>query len=333
MQPKARTHSAIRYIALGINLALIAVAAWVFFNRQYVLDQITLYRYEPPQEVIALAEQTTMTDESKRYFYASQPEINDRAEFNGNCGNHGERSIVLGCYAAQKIYIFNVTDERLSNVKAVTAAHEMLHAAYDRLGSDEKQRVDMMVTAQFEQLEDPRIDELVKIYNRTEPGQLDNEMHSILATEVTTLSSELEEYYKQYFADRQTIVRMSASYEQLFSNLKSQQESLVVELNDIAASINQRSSALNADVEKLNNDVSEFNRRAQANDFDSQSQFDNERSALTSRQQQLQAERRAIEDLIATYNQKKDQLDAINLEAQSLNTSINSNLDPIPNVQ
>ena len=35
-------------------------------------------------------------------------------------------------------YIYNVNDERLNGLKEVTAAHEMLHAAYERLPESDK---------------------------------------------------------------------------------------------------------------------------------------------------------------------------------------------------
>lgn len=333
MEAAGRNISLGRIVALGINLALILLAAWVFFHRQEVFDRISLLGYAPAGDVVALADKATMTDESRRYFYASRPEINDRSSFNQNCRNNDEQTIVLGCYVARRIYIFNVTDERLPGVKAVTAAHEALHAAYERLGSSEKSRVNSLLQKQMQTLQDPRIAQLAETYNKTEPGQLLNEMHSILATEVASLSPELEEYYRQYFTDRQSLAAMSAAYEKVFSDLKAQQEALVDELNKLAETINQRSAALNASVERLNADVGAFNRRAQNNGFDTQAQFNSERAALVARQQQLQAERVAIEGLIAQYERMKQQLNAINLEAESLNTSINSNLQNVPSVQ
>lgn len=333
MEASGRKSSVGRIIALGINLALIVFAAWVFVNRQEVFDRISLLGYTPSSEVIELADASTMTDESRRYFYASRPEVNDRSAFSKNCSNDSEETIVLGCYAARRIYIFNVTDERLPGVKAVTASHEMLHAAYERLGSNDKARVEGMLRAEMSTINDERIAQLADTYNKTEPGQVLNEMHSILATEVSSLSPELENYYSQYFTDRQAVVALSGAYERVFSDLRTQQETLAAELNGLADSINQRSAALNEGVGRLNADVDSFNRRAQANQFSTRAQFDSERTELLERQQQLQAERSAIEGMIARYDGLKQQLDAINLEAQSLNTSINSGLDSVPSVE
>ncbi len=50
-----------------------------------------------------------------------------------------KRNAILGCYnpSSRDIYIYNVTNSELDGVKEVTAAHEMLHAAWERLSESE----------------------------------------------------------------------------------------------------------------------------------------------------------------------------------------------------
>ena len=246
-------------VLLGLSAVLFALAGLIFFNRQYVIDEARLFRYTPSAEVKSIAEMTTMKDEGKRYFYASHPEINDRQAFNSNCSDHGEETIILGCYKALNIYIFDVTDPRLPGVKEVTAAHEMLHAAYDRLSDDERQRIDKLVKAEVDRIADPRLADLVKVYNKTEPGELLNEMHSIVGTEVGDISPDLEQYYSRYFSDRAKVVNLSEGYEKVFSDLKSQQDDLSAQLDKLNAEIKRRSQALNADIEQLNRVITAFN--------------------------------------------------------------------------
>lgn len=332
MQPKAQRSGVGRFVALVFNLVLIGLAIWIFFNRQYVFDQIMVLTYRPTAEVAALAKNTAMTDESVRDFYASHPTIDDKANFNNHCKNTGEQTIVLGCYALRQIHVYNVNDPRLPGVKEVTAAHEMLHAAYDRLSTQEKDKLRDMIDRQLKSLNDDHIRQLIEIYNKTEPGELYNEMHSILGTEVRHLNPELEDYYKRYFTDRSKVVGYSEGYESVFTNLKDKQSALVKELDNLATSINQQTAQLNAQVEALNAAISSFNQRAQSDGFSTQAQFNSERNALLDKQSELQTQRQAIENQIASYNQKKDELEAINLEAQSLNNSINSNPAPVPSV-
>lgn len=312
-------------VLLLVSAALFILAGWIFFNRQYVIDQIRLAGYRPPQEVRALAEATTMQGEGERYFYATRPLINGREEFNRHCSDRGEQTLVLGCYNGLDIYIFNVEDERLRGVEEVTAAHEMLHAAYDRLGRRERERVDGLVRAEVDKLGDPRLVELVKLYNTTDPGALLNEMHSIIATEVRDISPELEEHYRRYFADRKKVVALSEGYEKVFTDLKNQQDALSGELDRLNGEIRTRTQRLNGDIQRLNADIEAFNRRADSGDFSSQAEFRQERDRLVERQTALSAERRAINALISRFNTIRQQLAELNLQAQSLNRSLDSN--------
>ncbi len=332
MEPTIRRKPSARYRGLSVKLILLVVAVLVFVNRQYIFDQIVLFSYQPAPEVVALAEATKMTPTAERYFYASKPTIDERTAFNSNCKNNDEQTIVLGCYTNRQIHVFNVTDPRLPGVKAVTAAHEMLHAAYERLGNSEKVHLKTLIDQELEQLNDGRIKRLIDSYNKTEPGELYNEMHSILGTELRQLPAELEQYYSQYFDNRGTVVRISESYEKVFSGLRESQQKLVDELNILAININERSENLNYEVTRLNSDVKSFNSQASSGQFSSENEFNEQRSVLISRQLQLETERTMIEQLIKEYNKKQDELAAINLEAKSLNSSINSNLTPITTV-
>lgn len=333
MKQKTQAGNIGSLVALGLNIALLILATWIFFNRQFVLDSIALWGYNPPKAIVALANQTTMTDESRRYFYASRPTIDGRDTFTASCKNTDEQTIVLGCYVNREIHVFNVTDPRLPGVKAVTAAHEMLHAAYERLSDDEKAQIKILIGNELKGLKNDRIKKLIAIYNKTEPGELYNEMHSILATEADMLRPELEQYYYQYFTDRQAVVKLSAKYEAVFSDLRYRQDILVAELEMEASEINRRSADLNKNISQLNIDVQTFNNRAENGEFDTESQFNRQRDSLISRQAQLQTQRTEVKSLIASYEAKRAKLEAINLEAKSLNSSINSKLTPIPSVR
>lgn len=318
---------------LGTSLVVIGLSAWLFMNRQNILDQAVLASYNPTDRIEKLAEDTTMSNQAKRYFYVSQPEINDRDEFNKNCGTENEQTIILGCYSAKKIYLFNVTDSRLPGVMEVTAAHEMLHVAYERLSESEKDRIGELIDTEVAKINNERINNLIDIYNRREPGQLRNEMHSILATEVADLSPDLEKYYGRYFENRQSVVDYSSRYESVFVELKQTQEQLAAKLDNLRQEISDRSDSLNAEITRLNGDIDDFNNRARAGDFDSQQEFDAERAALLSRQASLRVESDTINALISEFNATRDELLALNVQVQSLNQSLDSTPDDIQELQ
>lgn len=312
---------------------LFLAAIWLFSNHQMVFDQIATWRYQPTQEIAALAQRSTMTDKGKFYFYASSPEIQDRQQFNSSCNtSHTQETVVLGCYTGRGIFLFNVTDQQLDGIKEVTAAHEMLHAAYIRLSPGERDRIDKLLDKVAKATTDENLKALLSAYDKSEPGERLNELHSILGTQVRDLGPELEDYYKQYFSDRAALVTLSDKYESVFNSLKSQQQALAQELEQLAKEVTAQSSAYNQEIAQLNADIASFNNRANSGGFNSQAQFNSERNALVARQEALKSERNSLNAKIALYNQKRDALEAINSQAETLNRSINSNLSPVPAV-
>jgi hypothetical protein len=317
---------------LGASLTLLAAALLVFLYRQFLIDSYNAWTYHPSTEVASISKKAKLTDTGRFYLYASKPEINDRSSFNQHCVSKGEKTALLGCYAVGRIYVFDVTDSRLDGIKEVTAAHEMLHAAYERLSDDERARIDRLVEAELASINDTRIKELVELYDTTEPGERANELHSILGTEVATLDPQLEQYYTQYFLDRQVLVRLSAKYESFFSQINDEQNALVDELNSLAARITDESKNYNDNTNRLNADISSFNQRANNGGFASQDEFNAKRQDLLSRQAALQSERTTLNSMIAEYNQKRAKLETLNGQAEELNRNINSQLTPVPSI-
>src|SRR5690606_3110987 len=129
-------------------IALLALAAIVFLNRGFLSDQLLVWSYTPTVEIQSIVTRTTMTNHGKFMFYVGNPKIESAAEFNKNCSRKEQNVAVLGCYQGS-IHIYNVTDGRLDGIKEVTAAHEMLHAAYERLSDGQRQEVDALIEAEY----------------------------------------------------------------------------------------------------------------------------------------------------------------------------------------
>jgi hypothetical protein len=173
-------------------LVLIVAAILIFVYRQRIVDQIDFWEYKPSAEATNLIERAGMNSKGIFYYYASQPTLyssNTAADFNKSCNNTETTTAILGCYSSDKIYIYVVTDKQLDGISEVTAAHETLHAIYDRLSGGEKTKVDKMVEAEYKTLAgDQYYADLLTFYNSYEPGQRDNELHSIIGTEVAYLN-------------------------------------------------------------------------------------------------------------------------------------------------
>lgn len=311
----------------------IALASFLLLNRQYVIDQLAVWRFQPSAEVALLAEQAGMNGTAKFYFYASQPSIEDAASFNKNCQREEASTAVLGCYNGRQIYIYNVSNPRLSGIQDVTAAHEMLHVAYARLSDEERKKVDALLSAEYDTLKnDSALSNRVAFYDRTEPGERMNELHSILGTEIGTLDGELEEYYQKYFADRGKVVALHARYVAVFDELKTKSDALSKELNVLTDTINTRMVTYNSNVESLNKTIASFNQKAAGGSFTSEEVFEAERMQLVSRSNDLESERVAIDDMITRYESLREELTSIASQSDVLNRSIDSTLAPAPSV-
>ena len=204
-----------------IFLSVIAIFFWQFQN---ILDWYKLANYNPPYAIASLASDDTMTKFGTKLFYINHPSILDRTSFSQNCPNNGgETSTVLGCYHSIEngIYIFQVSDTKLNGVQQVTAAHEMLHGAWDRLGQSEKNTIGAELLDYYNHGSITQsIKDQIAIYKNTEPNALVNEMHSVFGTEIANLPSGLETYYSQYFTSRQKIVQYSNNYQGIFNSYK-----------------------------------------------------------------------------------------------------------------
>lgn len=329
MQPKQQSHRN-NWLRFLLSLLVLIVTFILFLYRDTVIDYMTTFRYPPSAKIVKLADESRMSDRGRFLFYASRPSIDQRSNFNTNCGDLVEKSTVLGCYSARRIYIFDVTDERLQGVKEVTAAHEMLHAVYDRLSAQQQSKLDRLLEDQLKKVSDPKIKELIALYDRVEPGARLNEIHSIFGTQVNDLSPELEAHYKTYLTDRKHVVGLSERYEGVFRDIEKKQTAIVNELNQLADTTSAEIEAYNSAATQLAGQINAFNDKARGGGYSSQQAFTTDRTVLIAKQDALNLEREKIEANLATYQQKKTELDTLNGQAESLNASISSRLEKAP---
>lgn len=300
LKPKHKRWVVWPYVVL---LLIIGALLLVLANKQNIYDWWRLRGYTAPASVMTLAKDDTMTPYAIKLLKINHPEVLGGNGFNDYCPNDGgEKTIVLGCYHSLEagIYLLDVSDPRLDGVEQVTAAHETLHAAYGRLSSSEKKKIDGWLLNYYNHdLHDQRIISVLAEYRKTEPGQVVNEMHSIFGTEVMNLPPNLENYYKQYFSNRQKVVSYADQYQSEFTtrqnevtnddneltNMKSQIDSLessvtstytqiqseqkqlaslassgnTSEYNSLVGQYNQLVNSYNSNVEQLKSLISSYN--------------------------------------------------------------------------
>lgn len=321
------------FIAFVLSVLVIGAAIWLFTNRQYAIDQVTVWGYQPTASIEALDEKVQFTDKGLFTFYATKPVVADSQEFNSKCPRQEAGSPILGCYTPDdRIYVFDVTNAQLEGMKEVTAAHEMLHAVWMRTSESEKARLSTLLEAAYEQQANSELRERMEYYKRNEPSAITNELHSILGTEVANLGTELESYYSQFFTNRQLVLDLHSNYDTVYKDLNSRAQTLSQQMEQLSSSIQSKSSQYETDVRQLSSDISAFNRRANSGDFDTITQFNRERAALVSRSTQLESERATINNDISSYDTLYKEYQTISSQIETLNNSVDSfkTLDETP---
>lgn len=309
---------------------LVLLGAGAFFtisNSHNIRDYFAAQNYKPTTEIEKITKKIKPTAFAKNIFYASNPQVENSDEFNQNCRNREEDSAVLGCYKSGQIHVFDVQNSKLKGVKDVTAAHELLHAIWERMNSDEKDKIGKLLEAQYEKSKDPEFEKLMESYDRTEPGEKINELHSLIGTEQIELSKELEDHYAKFFENRKEIAEIYQGYNNNFKTLKNKTEALTAELKKIKPEIEELTKKYNSDSEELEAEISEFNTNAKNRHYKSQSEFYRDRSKLVAEINKLTESRVNLNSLINSYNSKIKELQESSIEQNELYKSINSNLN------
>lgn len=315
----------------GIVLAVAAILLITF--RQRIVDQISFWQYEPTDAVTSIADRSGMNDEGIFYFYASQPILESTQNFNDACMTAENTMSVLGCYTRNRIYVYDIQDDKLDGIREVTAVHEALHAIYQRLTVQEKSRLEEMLQVEYEKLiKDSGYAERLEYYERAEPGERYNELFSVVGTEISDISNDLEEFYGRYFDDRQDTVALYKKYSQVFIELKQRSDTLSVQLESMYASINTATEKHNDAVVALNKEVTLFNAKAEEGLFATHAEFVSERNALEVKIDKINKEADDINDDISTYNGLLKEYNQINIETKKLYNSIDSTLAPAPSI-
>lgn len=324
----ARNESQRTSYGLAFTFALLVVLGAGWYFKQDISDWYRLRGYTPSAEVVRLADQTTMTDEGRQIFYTTHPLVTGKDDFNAHCrqGNTSEYSIVLGCYVSTgrlygDVYLYDIDEQRLEGIKQVTAAHEMLHAAYERLSTKERERIDALLLQTYRDLPEGRIKETIAQYEENDPASVPGELHSILGTELDSLPAELEDYYRQYFSDRKAIVRFSEQYEAEFTSRQNQvlRDDAQLAALKVVIETNQKS------IDSQRNSLER--QRAELNTFESEGNA----AAFNARVSNYNQEVAAFNDLVSStqakieeYNQLVTARNDLALEVQELTKAIDS---------
>lgn len=314
-------------LLLWLLVLWLVLAGVALLYRRPLLDWLSLRNYTPPAAISALALADTMTPTATHDFYVNHPTIDTKTVFTSHCNFGSEQSIVLGCYHSNQagISLLDVTDPRLNGVEQVTAAHEMLHAAYDRLGSAERAHIDSLLQDFYTQhVTDTRVRVTIDLYRKTEPHDVTNEMHSIFGTEVLQLTPELEAYYQRYFTNRVAVAKFAAAYSSEFTGRQQQVASYDAQLKALKATIDANTNSLASQQANLQAMHSQLDAE-RGND---PAQYNQEVASYNAQVNAYNAQIVTTRSLITRYNELLDLRNRIALQEQELARAISG--DSVP---
>ncbi len=282
-----------------------------------IVDAIEQSRSE---EVIGFADQVTMTRQARELFGSNAPKVVDKVEFQRDCPTKQDQfTYVLGCQGDSRIYLLRVDRPDLAAIMPVTAAHEMLHAAYAELAPGERRRIDRLLDQAFEGTSDQRLRDTLAQYAKAEPGQRHNELHSILPTEVTDLGPALERYFRRYFTDRGAIVSAFAGYQGVFDTLQAQYDQLSAEVAALDAQLRElepRAEAAGTEADRLASEIEGLRRQGR---FDESNRLVDPQNGAVDEANALAAQ---YNDLVAQYNAKVAALNALAITAREIDAAL-----------
>lgn len=305
-------------LTIVIIVAIVAALNWTFL-RDFYLSKT----YQPTAEMVSIRDSLGLTGRGELIFNASHPALNDADDFNTNCQSFDDEEAILGCYTELSIYIYNITEPRLKGIRELTAAHELLHAVYERMSPAEKDSYREALEKVYRDNQ-ATLKEEIEAYDSTE--QLE-EIYVRSGTEVKNLPDSLEKHFADIFKDQDKIVDYYNSYISVFRQIESELDTLKAEMDNLNAEIDAKTSEYESRIDNLNAQIATFNNCADTvGCFTSEYAFYARRNQLLAEQNNLNALYDEIDHLINEYNTRVEKYNANVLESNNLQSIINSHV-------
>lgn len=320
MQQKTKRN----YCGWVILLVLVVIATIIVLNRAWIYDWFRGVTYRPTAEMISIRDELNLTGRGDFLFNATQPKLNGADDFNANCRQDESEVAVLGCYTAGNIYVYNITDAKLDGIRELTAAHELLHAVWARMGSKERENLRPIL----QQVYQNNLSVLKDDIETYADDEWIEEIFVRAGTEIKKLPDTLEKYYAEIFDDQDAIVDFYESYIAVFREIKMKMEGLASEIEVLRDSINVKMTEYENKVNQLEVDITRFNNCAEtAGCFATEAEFYVQRNTLVARESEINLLNDEIDNMIDDYNLKVDEYNADALESRKLQNMINSKAD------
>ena len=237
-----------------------------------------------PAPIADVMERASMSEQARRLFLEAEPRIEGKAELQRSCRNTSSVH-TLGCFLAtrrcelragpstcsveKRIHLLRIERVDLKDLMYVSAAHEMLHAAYEAMPPPERAQLNANLQSALPGLDQCRLSANMAAYSGLGGDARLSELHSILGTEFPSLPPALQTHYSRYLLNRRSLVqahdRTLGGREQEICGLRARLDQLEARIAGLRAQLRRlRSSgnvrAYNAQVPSFYAEVSTYNR-------------------------------------------------------------------------
>ncbi len=316
-----------RYAWAGV--VVLCLATYAVLQSPWLMDTLKGWGYEPAEKVVAIESDLQLTAAGRRIFAATRPTVEGSREFNEHCDSHDAEISLLGCYIDGRIYIYEIELAQLASANKVTAAHELLHAVWERMGESERRQVSGWLDQVYNERREWFEGEL-EVYDAEDRRE---EIYARAGTKLADLPDELENHYAKYFQNRAAIVQFYQDYEAPFLALQLEMEELFDQIQAVSEEVELGRETYLRDLEKLDAKIDQFNACAEtAGCFVSQAEFTRQRQALLAEREHLEAVRAELNEKIAQNNQRIQDYRERQLQLGELNNAMNSNIELVETI-
>jgi hypothetical protein len=316
---------AIAALAIGTQIVVLVAGSIAVVFRDDVRDWLTVGKSVPTATIDGYVSDAGMSAAGRFYLYVAHPTLHTAETFDESCPIREKGIAVLGCYDpnTDTIHLLDITDDTVTTLEPVVAAHEMLHAVWARFDDGERDAVGALVNAAFDALPEGSLTERLTPYRTAPPRTRVNELFAILGTEVAKLPNELEAIYERYFDRRNSVVELADRATAVFASITSEIADTVAAIQSSEAVLAKRLAKYTKLRTKLDEDVAAFNAQADTpGAFPSSSEFSAARAALTERSRILTKMRDKYNELVSVHNDLIARLSVLNAQALALNEAL-----------
>jgi len=311
------------FAVIAVVVAAIGVGIWL--NREWFYDYWRGMTYEPSAEIVQIRDKLGLTERGIFLFNASQPELNERDDFNNNCPTSNVETAVLGCYTEKSIYIYNINNEELAGIRELTAAHELLHAVWARMGEEERRGFVSELTRVFDDNQ-ARLSEELDSY---EVDEKQEELYVRAGTEVKDLPEGLERHFAEIFTEQDRIVDYYEGYIGVFERIEAEMDGLTDEMEKLKSEIDTKTLDYEQRMARLNADIVSFNSCAVVvGCFEDENAFYARRGVLVAEQEALAILYDEMGGLVDDYNELVEKYNKDVMYSNKLSNIVNSHSVP-----